>query len=309
MATHTQFRYALAVARHGSFSGAARAAAISQPALSMQIARLEDELGVRLFDRSARPVAITPAAAALLPHFQAVIDRHRHIAEVAASLTGALTGSYRLGLIPTLAPTLLPLVLPQFARSCPDVRLEIREATTDAILDALRRDTLDGGILATPLDEAGIEEWRLFDEPLSLLAGPGVSLPDRDVSLSELPMDRLVVMDEGHCLRTQVLDLCALRDAGAPRFRIQAGSIATLAAVVTGGAWITVLPELALDALDPATRAGRVRQFSGPTPYREVGFVSRRTELRSAIRERLIAAVRRSVEDRGAVEGMLLLPR
>jgi LysR family transcriptional regulator, hydrogen peroxide-inducible genes activator len=300
VSTLTQLEYALAVGRVGSFSRAALECFVTQPALSMQIHKLEDELGARLFDRSARPIALTEAGELLLPQFQRVVDEHRRIDDVMLSLSGALGGSYRLGIIPTVAPSLLPRFLSAFGLEHPSVELTVRELTTAQIVDALRRDELDGGVLATPLNEDRIREIRLYDEPLLIYRSPHLDLPsarDGAAAVCDLPIERMVLLSEGHCLRTQVLDICALqRDvAAAARFRMETASVSTLLRVVDQGEWFTVLPALAVEDLPGDVRATRVLSFVGETPFREIALVTRRTEVRSAIRDALSDHMRRAV--------------
>ncbi len=317
MSTLTQLEYALAVARAGSFSKAAASCFVTQPALSMQVQKLEDELGARLFDRSARPIALTEAGALLLAQFQRVVDEHRRIDDVARTLTGELGGSYRLGIIPTVAPNLLPRFLGAFTREHPTVELTVRELTTAQIIEALRADDLDGGILATPLGEDGIREARLYDEPLQIYRSaamePCPTCVDGKADVRDLPLERMVLLAEGHCLRTQVLDICALQrtvDVDA-RFRMETASIATLLRVVDEGAWFTVLPALAVMDLPENVRREQVMAFGGETPYREVALVTRRTEVRAAIRDALVEQVRRAVppEWLDKAEGRMLPPR
>ena len=300
LSTLTQLEYALAVAREGSFSKAAKSCFVTQPALSMQIQKLEDELGARLFDRSARPISPTQAGEILLAQFQRVVDEHRCIDDVASTLKGALSGPFRLGIIPTVAPSLLPRILAAFGRDHPSVELSVRELPTAQVVRALRRDELDCGILATPLGEDGIREIRLYDEPLLIYCSPLMDKPaasEGAVAVCDLPLERMVLMSEGHCLRTQVLDVCALqrRVDAAALFRMETASIATLLRVVDQGEWFTVLPALAVEDLPARDREERVLSFAGETPYREIALVARRTEVRAAIRDALADHVRRVV--------------
>lgn len=299
--TLTQLEYALAVHRQGSFGAAARACHVSQPALSAQVAKLERLLGVALFDRRARPVIATDIGETLLPRFAEVVGAVHEIEAIAgARARGPLRGPFRLGIIPTLAPYLLPRFVAAFARAHPEVDLRIRELETDAITADLQTDDLDAGVLATPLAVAGVHERRLFDEPMRIYASAGSSLTTgrrRRFEPSQLPVDELVVMTEGHCLRTQVLDVCALRRGAAPPtgFRLETGSMTTLVRMLDEGPWFTVLPELALDELDADVRSDRVFDFVGPLPYREISLVFRRRTHRADVRRALGDAIEASV--------------
>ncbi|MEX1362236.1 MAG: LysR substrate-binding domain-containing protein [Nannocystaceae bacterium] len=298
--TLTQLEYALAIAQHGSFRAAARACHVSQPALSAQVAKLEEGLGAVLFDRKTRPVIPTDKGRLLLPRFETIVAAVREVEELASAQDDGLRGELRLGIIPTLAPYLLPRFLPQLCAEYPAVHVVVRELTTEQIVDALRADQLDAGVLATPLQIPGIHEARLFDEPLRIYASPMSSLPadgrGRRLTVEQLPTRELIVMTEGHCLRTQVLDLCELgEDAQDVGFQLETGSMSTLVRMLDKGPWFTVLPELALDELDERARRERVFEFAGPRPYREVGLVFRRRTYRAGLREVVAAAIVESV--------------
>lgn len=298
--TLTQLEYALAIAQHGSFRAAAKACHVSQPALSAQVAKLEEGLGVVLFDRKARPVILTDKGRQLVPRFEAIVEAVREVEELAAADDDELRGQLRLGIIPTLAPYLLPRFLPGLCAEHPGLHVIVRELTTEEIVAGLRADTLDVGVLATPLAAPGIHELRLFDEPLRIYASAASSLcaqgrAVRRLSVEQLPTDELIVMTEGHCLRTQVLDLCELGDASeGPGFQLETGSMATLVRMLDRGPWFTVLPELALDELSEEART-RVLEFAGPRPFREVGLVYRRSTYRAAAREAVAEAIAEAV--------------
>lgn len=315
--TLTQIEYALAIAQQGSFRAAAQACHVSQPALSAQVAKLEDQLGVVLFDRSTRPVIVTDIGAQLMPRFDAIVAAVREVEEVAAARGPALAGPFRLGIIPTMAPYILPRLLPDFLAEHPQVEITVRELTTEEIVAELQSDRLDAGILATPLRVAGVHEQRLFDEPLyvyasarsSLLSGAGRKR--KSLRPDELPVQELIVMTEGHCLRTQVLDVCALalQDTDARHgFSLETGSMSTLIRMIDTGPWLSVLPQLALDELPDDARKRRVFSFAGSEPYREVGLVYRRPTYRAAIRDALAQAVS-ELAPRGRRRGKGVEPR
>lgn len=302
--TLTQIEYALAIAQRGSFRAAAMACHVSQPALSAQVAKLELQLGVTLFDRKTRPVILTDIGEVLLPKFSAIVSAVREVEEIAgAELDDALHGPFRLGIIPTLAPYLLPRFLPALCSEHPAVEITVREMTTDEIVKALQDDSLDAGLLATPLSVPGIREQRLFDEPLQVYASPTSSLlqggrKGKQIRTEQLPLEELIVMTEGHCLRTQVLDVCALQRREArpsAGFQLETGSISTLVRMLDKGPWFSVLPELALEELPPKVRRERVFQFTKPRPYREVGVVFRRPHYREGVRDAMAKAVVKGV--------------
>ncbi len=296
MASLTQLRYALAVDTHRSFSRAARACAISQPTLSGQLAKLEDELELKLFDRSKKPIVPTADGIPLLAQFRQVMLEYERAMELAQELNGGVAGEYRLGIIPTMAPTILPRLLPTFAQRFPEVTLRVEELTTDAIIGRLNEESLDGGILATPLKDSRIAELPLFQEDFVVVHPSAVSVcTDRHgrAALRDLPLQSLLVMKEGHCLRTQVLDLCEYgREAELERrFQLEAGSLSTLLQMVRREGYVTVLPRLAAEDLANFPDLS-VTEIAGPLPYREVALVSSRRGLRRAIRDALADTAR-----------------
>lgn len=305
MASLTQLTYAIAVARHRNFQRAAAACFVTQPTLSMQLQKLEGELGVLLFDRSRKPVAPTQEGRPLLEQFRQVLREYARIEEIVQELRGAVSGTYRLGIIPTMAPYILPLLLPPFGDAYPDVQMHVEELTTDEIVRRLADETLDGGILATPLHEKRLVEFPLGYEEFKVFHSPSLSLrTDRRgrVRLDKLPLEHLLLMREGHCLRTQALDLCSLGDIASrsQRFVIQAGSMATLCAMVTRGEYFTVLPELAAEELVQRGQGDFVKEIAGRVPFREISLVTHRLESRRAVRDALIEEARKVLEPLGS---------
>ncbi len=295
--TLTQLAYLLAVDRTRSFREAARECHVTQPALSQQLRKLEDELGERVFDRSRQPVVPTEAGRRILDQARVVLREADRMADVVAEMRGELVGTYRLGIIPTLASTLLPLVLPRFTRAHPRVELVVDELQTAVMLERLRSDALDGGIAATPLHAPGIHERPLYREPFSAYVAARHPLArHRRIAEADLSEQGVWVMAEGHCFRDQVLQLCgpqravASRSGGAVRF--ESGSFETLMRLVDEDFGITVLPELVIRGLPAARRRRHVRPFSPPVPSREVGFVHGRDHLRRAIADALVEMVR-----------------
>jgi len=301
MATLSQLAYALAVDRHRGFRRAAKASFVSQPTLSMQLAKLEDELGVVLFDRSRKPVVPTREGAVLLEQFRAVMREYERIDEVMQELRGVIAGPYRLGIIPTMAPTVLPLVVPPFVAAHGKVELSIEELTTAQIIERLKDETLDGGILAAPLHVPTLQEYPLYREQFVVFHSETIELLTDSrgrVRLDALPLERLMVMREGHCLRTQTLDLCALGAEASETqgFVLEAGSLATLCAMVQNGPYFTILPALAAHELAARGLGEQIKSIAGKAPFREVALVTRRLENRRAIREALIDVARTILE-------------
>jgi LysR family hydrogen peroxide-inducible transcriptional activator len=243
-------RYLLAVAEHGHFGRAAEACGISQPTLSVQIRRLEDLLGVALFERGGKAVAPTPACARLLGHVRAAVAEADAILAVARSLRDPLAGRFRLGIIPTLAPYLLPLVFAPLRAALPALEVEPWEDQTSALLDRLRAHELDAALLATEADAPDLQSRALFAEPFLAALPPDHRLAARDaVGEDELAEDILVLAD-GHCLRDQALAACGR--SGALGGALRASSLPTLLNMVAAGYGTTLIPALAAGAAQDA---------------------------------------------------------
>jgi LysR family hydrogen peroxide-inducible transcriptional activator len=295
--TLSQLGYLVAVDRHRSFREAAASCFVTQPALSQQIAKLEEELGVRVFDRSRQPVVPTEPGEKILAQARVILREAARMADVVSGLGGELAGSYRLGILPTLAPTVLPRFLPGFVRRHPRVALVVEELQTAVMLARLADDTLDGGVAATPLHAPGIHERPLYREPFHVYAASGHRfLRARSVAQAALADESVWIMAEGHCFREQVLQLCGtgrtVAPAGAGSVRFESGNFDTLVRLVDADFGVTVLPELVIDTLPPARRRARVRPFAPPVPTREVSFVHSRDHLRGAIADALVEAIR-----------------
>lgn len=293
--TLTQMRYAVAVEETKSFRAAAERSHVSQSGLSMQIQKLEELLDVRLFDRSKKPVLVTPEGESVLEQMRAVLRETERLRQVVAA-HGELSGPYRLGVIPTLAASVVPLFLRELVERHPRVELTIEELQTEAILARLRADTLDAGIAATPLSTPGLSETPLGYEELFAYLAPGDPLlRKRSVSEDDLRTRELWVMPEGHCFRTQVLSLCEA-PAVSKRVRFESGSFETLMRLVDGGLGATVVPALVVSQLPAAKRDAQVRRLTSPTPIREIGLVTARVDLRRGINTALAALVREHLE-------------
>ena len=279
MITLKQLRYLSALSHHRHFGMAAEACAITQPALSMQIQELEAELGVPLVERRRGQVAFTDIGLEVARRAEQVLASTRDLADFARHRGRLLTGRLRLGVIPSIAPYVLPRILPVLQRRHPDLLIELRETQTYALIEELNRGALDVIMLALPVDDAEIETLRLFDDPF-LLAVPSTDNRPKNARVSEqdIDMQRLILLEEGHCLRDQALAVCssARRDMG-----LGATSLATVMQMVANGYGVTLLPRVAVDA---EVRDERVKllRFSDPAPGRTVGLAWRRTSPRKA---------------------------
>jgi LysR family hydrogen peroxide-inducible transcriptional activator len=278
-------RYLLAVAEHGHFGRAAKACGISQPTLSVQVRKLEDLLGVALFERTSKNVVPTAACARLIEHARAAVAEAEAILAVARDLRDPLAGRFRLGIIPTLAPYLLPLVFAPLRAALPALDVEPWEDQTTALLDRLRAHELDAALLATEPDGPDLASQTLFDEPFLAALPPEHPLAGRaTVAEADLARDILVLAD-GHCLRDQALAACG--QSGALGGALRAASLSTLLNMVAAGYGTTLIPGLAAGAAQDAgivlrplaTRAGRTvriawrAHFPGRAAVEAVGDV------------------------------------
>jgi LysR family hydrogen peroxide-inducible transcriptional activator len=243
-------RYLLAVAEHEHFGRAARACGISQPTLSVQIRKLEELLGVALFERTSKTVVPTAACERLIGHARAAVAEAEAILAVARNLRDPLAGRFRLGIIPTLAPHLLPLVFAPLRKALPALEVEPWEDQTMALLERLRAHALDAALLATEVDGPDLASQPLFAEPFLAALPPGHSLAGREmVAEAELARDILVLAD-GHCLRDQALAACGY--TGALGGALRAASLSTLLNMVAAGYGTTLIPGLAAGAAQDA---------------------------------------------------------
>lgn len=272
----TQLRVFLSVAERLHFRSAAEELGMSQPSLSQALSTLEDGLGVHLVERSTRSVLVTPAGQRLLPYARAAVTSMDAVADAAAGSGGPLFGTLRIGVIPTAAPYLLPGLLPALGERFPDLRPRIVEDQTARLVDGLRTGAIDLAIMALPTDAAGVVATPLYTEPFALLVPADHELAGRE----GLPLDALVdlpllLLDEGHCLRDQTVDLC--RRVSAPvlgRGESRAASLTTAVRCVAGGLGVTLVPESAVgpESSDPAIGVAR---FAEPVPGRTMGLVLR----------------------------------
>jgi LysR family hydrogen peroxide-inducible transcriptional activator len=289
--TLRQLQYAVAIAETGSFRRAAERCRVAQPSLSAQIAQLEGALGARLFERDRRGVRPTRAGEEVLERARRVLVEARDLAEAARGLGEPLAGRLRLGVIPTVAPYLLPELAPRLRRAFPRLRVAWVEDRTPALVAAVSRGELDGALLAAEADLEGLEVAPLRRDPFVLAAPRGHPLASGQdpLALRELASERVLLLDEGHCLRDQALALC--RRARAEELELRATSLGTLAQMVASGEGVTLLPSMAVAS--EARRAGVVvRRFADPAPARTIALAWRRGAAIGEAMRRLAAALR-----------------
>ena len=280
--TLTQLDYIVAVDTYRHFSTAAEACHVTQPTLSMQIQKLEDELGVLVFDRSKQPVVPTETGLAILAQARDVLRAAQRIPELVNESKEDFRGEFRIGIIPTLAPYLLPYFIGEFIGRYPDVSVQIQELVTEQIVERLRNGLIDVGLVVTPLSENGIAEIPLFQEPFVVYASDKNSLLTKEtLTPADLKTDGLWLLTEGHCFRNQVINLCGAdrQTNGATALRYETGSLETLIKLIDKQGGFTLLPYLATLDMEPHRRA-RLRPFESPQPVREVSLVMHRSFLK-----------------------------
>lgn len=278
--TLKQLRYLVAVADERHFGRAAAACNISQPSLSAQIQTLEEVLGVKAFERTKRRVMPTPTGEALVVQARRVLAEAEAFVARARTSAQPLTGPFRLGAIPTLAPYLLPRVMPALRAAFPKLRLYLREDLTDRLLERLDRGMLDAVLIAMPGGRPELLERPLYDEPFLLATPPDHALAGREpVRKSDLTGQHLLLLEDGHCLRDQALEVCSLA-GGTEEDRFGASSLETLREMVAGNIGITLIPEL-FAASHGSDRSIALMRFADPPPSRRIGLVWRRSSARS----------------------------
>jgi len=291
--TLIQLEYLVALDRHRHFGKAAQSCFISQPSLSMQIRKLEEELKVDLFIRLQNPVQPTEIGIRIIEQAKKVLAEEGRIKEIVADERKDNVGHLKLGVIPTLAPYLLPLFLDSFIKENPRVKISISELTTEKILRSLRTGVIDAGILATPVNGENLKEDILFYEEFVAYVSRKEQLYKKKYLLpGDIDVNKLWLLEEGHCLRSQAINLCNLQKNAAmeKHFEYESGSIETLKRFVEKNQGITLLPELATIDLSQSKKQ-MLRYFKSPAPAREISIVSEK----SFIKTRLIEILKHSI--------------
>ncbi|NCI51548.1 LysR family transcriptional regulator [Sediminibacterium roseum] len=291
--TFVQLEYIIAVDTFRHFALAARNCYVSQPTLSMQIQKVEEELGVKIFDRSKQPVIATELGTELIAQARKIISEKNKMEELVQKKKGIVTGELKIGIIPTLAPYLLPLFVQRFTNKYPLVKLVVNELTTENVVASLRSGKIDMGILVTPLQESGIKEHVLFyEELMAYVSRKNAAYKKTYMLPQDIDPNKLWLLEEGHCFRSQIVNLCELRKASreASHFDYEAGSIETLRRMVDMNDGITILPELATQGMT-SRQLAQIRYFKRPAPMREVSIVVHR----DFVKKRLIEILKEEI--------------
>ena len=298
--TFVQLEYIVAVDTYRHFAIAAGNCFVTQPTLSMQVQKLEEELGLKIFDRSRQPVIPTEAGRAVIEQARRILAEKQQIGEIIQEKKGILTGELRIGIIPTLAPYLLPLFVQTFTAKYPQIKLVVNELMTESVITRLREGRIDVGVLVTPLQENGIREQVLFYEELLVYVSRKNAAYKKTYMLAQdIDPNKLWLLEEGHCFRSQIVRLCELRKASkeGSHFDYEAGSLETLRRMVELNDGITILPELA--ALDLTGKQQQlIRHFKRPAPMREVSLVTHRDFVKQRLVQALQQEILRSVPDK-----------
>ncbi|MEN9571853.1 MAG: hypothetical protein RL172_3084 [Bacteroidota bacterium] len=295
--TITQLEYIIAVDTYRHFSIAAEQCFITQPTLSMQIQKLEEDLGIKVFDRSKQPVIPTEMGEDIIKQARVIIHEVKMMEQIIKDRQGLLAGELRIGIIPTLAPYLLPLFLQNFLKKYPDINVRVKEMTTDVIIEKLKAGRIDAGLLVTPLQDNSIIEYPLFYEELVAYVSKTNEVFKKNYVLpDDIDLKELWLLEEGHCFRNQIVNLCELKKQSVEQshFEYEAGSVETLRKMVEMNEGITILPELATFDFT-AKQQSMVRHFKAPAPVREISLVTHRNyvkkKLVDVLKEEVLAAL------------------
>ncbi|MEZ4838471.1 LysR substrate-binding domain-containing protein [Flavobacterium sp.] len=280
--TITQLQYVLAVAEHKNFTLAAEKCFVTQPTLSMQIQKIEEELGIQIFDRTKKPIQLTEIGQKIVNQSKNIVNEANRIQDIVDQQKGFIGGEFRLGIIPTVMPTLLPMFLNNFIKKYPKVNLIIEELNTDEIIIKLNNGHLDAAIAATPLEEEKIKEIVLFYEPFVAYIPENHSVFEKkEIEVSDLNLDEILLLQDGHCFRDGILNLCKNNPENSDKFNfhIESGSFETLIKLADEGLGTTLLPYLHTLDLKEKDKA-KLRQFKDPKPAREVSLIYPKNELK-----------------------------
>ena len=303
--TITQIEYVVAVATYKSFVAAAEKCFVTQPTLSMQIQKLEDELGVRIFDRNKHPIAITEMGEMIVTQSRVALAECERIHELIQTQQKILSGTFKFAAIPTVAPNILPGLLENYSKKFPEMKLQVTEMETNQIILALRNNEIDAGLLSTPLEEKDIKEYPLFYEPfVGYFADGEPALKKRMINPKDISLERIWLLNEGHCMRNQIINLCSdqVQKLQAERpYRYESSNVETLRRMVEKNGGMTVLPELAtLEFTEDQIE--RIRYFEETEPVREISLVTNGHFVRMSVLQTLMDEILKLVPEKMRVQ-------
>lgn len=298
--TITQLKYVLSVAEYQNFTVAAEHSFVTQPTLSMQIQKLEEELNIQIFNRSKKPIELTEVGKKIVQQAKVIVDESNRIIDIVHQQKGYIGGEFRLGIIPTIMPTLLPMFLNNFNNKYPKVKLIIEELTTEEIIKKLSDAHLDAAIAATPLENESIREKPLFYEPfVGLIPENHRLFSKKEISVDELEMEDILLLEDGHCFKDSIINLCRNHKIdNKKRFQLESGSFDTLIKLSKEGLGMTLLPYLHTLDLEESDKK-YLREFVSPPPAREVSLIYHKSQLKM----QLIDALKNTID--GIVRGAI----
>lgn len=299
--TITQLKYVLAVAEHKNFTLAAEKCFVTQPTLSMQIQKIEEELNIQIFDRTKKPIQLTDIGQKIVSQAKNIVNEADRIQDIVEQQKGFIGGEFRLGIIPTIMPTLLPMFLNNFIKKYPKVKLIIEELNTEEIITKLKNGNLDAAIAATPLEDEKIKEIVLYFEPfVAYIPENNAVFQKEEIEIDDLNINEILLLQDGHCFRDGILNLCKNRNEdGLKSFQIESGSFETLIKLADEGLGTTLLPYLHTLDLKESDKS-KLRHFKEPKPAREVSLIYPKSELKIQI----IDALRNTIS--GVVKGAIV---
>jgi len=291
-----QFQYILAVVDLKNFEAAAERCYVTQSTLSTMIGKFEEEIGVKIFNRKTKPVTITPDGELIIDRLRIITKEIDTLNNVVKELKGEMVGELRIGIIPTIAPYLLPLFLSDFAKLFPKVNMVVKEITTSQIKDELKLRTLDVGILALPIEDEELVEHQLYSEPF-LVYDCREEKNKKKISIDNLDYSKLWLLQEGHCLRTQVSKICELSNQNPKtniNFEFESGSMGSLLRFTKSSKGITIIPYLAILDFSENDKTNLV-EFKKPIPVRSVGLLTHKFFIKNQMLDGLQKVIKKAI--------------
>lgn len=303
--TITQLEYVVAVATYKSFVSAAEKCFVTQPTLSMQIQKLEDELGVKIFDRNKHPIAVTEMGEMIISQSRVVLAECERVHELIQAQQEILSGKFKFAAIPTVAPNILPALLENYSKHFPSMKLQVTEMETNQIITALRNNEIDAALVSTPLEEQGIKEYPLFYEPFVGYFSPDEkALKKRLINPNDISLEKIWLLNEGHCMRNQIINLCSehiQKLQSEKPYRYESSNIETLRKMVDKNGGMAILPELATLEFGE-DRAERIRYFEDPEPVREISLITNSHFVRMSVLQSLMDEILQLVPEKMRVQ-------
>ena len=288
--TITQLKYTLAVAEHGNFTTASDKCFVTQPTLSMQVQKLEEELDVVIFNRSTKPLQVTEIGQKVLFQAKKIVEESSRMNDVVSEEKGIIGGTLKVGIIPTVSSTLLPLFLNIFTKKHKNVELKIEEFNTETINQKLEDNTIDCAIAATPLNNNRIIERPLYYEPfVAYVPNHHFLAGNKVLEVDDLSNGDILILQDGHCFRDQVLNLCSFEDLN-KQYELKSGSFETLINLSNNGPWMTIIPYLHSNNLSPKNLENII-PFQDPSPAREISMIYSKSQLKLPVINALMTTI------------------